>query len=64
MRRDKPASKSLTIQGAIALALFAVAAPLLAKAGVEIDAELKQAIILILGSIVAVGLRRAQGGLR
>ena len=64
MRRDKPASKSMTIQGAIALALFAVAAPLLAKAGVEIDAELKQAIILILGSIVAVGLRRAQGGLR
>ena len=64
MRRDKPASKSLTIQGAIALALFAVAAPLLAKAGVEIDAELKQAIVLILGSIVAVGLRRAQGGLQ
>ena len=64
MRRDKPAAKSMTIQGAIALALFAVAAPLLAKAGVEIDAELKQAIILILGSIVAVGLRRAQGGLR
>lgn len=63
MRRDKPASKSMTIQGAIALALFAVAAPLLAKAGVEIDAELKQAIVLILGSIVAVGLRRAQGGL-
>ena len=64
MRKDKPAAKSMTIQGAIALALFAVAAPLLAKAGVEIDAELKQAIILILGSIVAVGLRRAQGGLR
>ena len=64
MRRDKPASKSMTIQGAIALALFAVAAPLLAKAGVEIDAELKQAIVLILGSIVAVGLRRAQGGLQ
>ena len=63
MRRDKPASKSMTIQGAIALALFAVAAPLLAKAGVEIDAELKQVIVLILGSIVAVGLRRAQGGL-
>ena len=64
MRRDKPASKSMTIQGAIALALFAVAAPLLAKAGVEIDAELRQAIVLILGSIVAVGLRRAQGGLQ
>lgn len=64
MRRDKPASKSMTIQGAIALALFAVAAPLLAKAGVEIDAELKQTIVLILGSIVAVGLRRAQGGLQ
>ena len=59
----KPARKSLTIQGAIALALFAVAAPLLTKFGVELDQELKQAIVLILGSIVAIGMRRAQGGL-
>ena len=59
----KPARKSLTIQSAIALALFAVAAPLLSKFGVAVDPELKQAIILVLGSVVAIGMRRAQGGL-
>ena len=59
----KPARKSLTIQSAIALALFAVAAPLLAKFGIDVDPELKQAIILVLGSVVAIGMRRAQGGI-
>lgn len=60
----KAKSKSLTIQGAIAIALFGAAVPILSRMGVVIDAELKQSIILILGAVVAYGMRRAQGGLR
>ena len=59
----KPKSKSLTIQGAIAIAVFGAAVPILSRMGVVIDAELKQSIILILGAVVAYGMRRAQGGL-
>ena len=59
----KPKSKSLTIQGAIAIAVFGAAVPILSRMGVVLDAELKQAIILLLGAVVAYGLRRAQGGL-
>ena len=64
MLRPKPKSKSLTIQAAIAIALFGAAAPVLTRAGVTIDPELKQSIILILGALVAYGMRRAQGGLK
>jgi hypothetical protein len=60
----KPKSKSLTIQGAIAIAAFAAAVPVLSRMGVVIDAELKQSLILLLGAVVAYGLRRAQGGLK
>lgn len=60
----KAKSKSLTIQGAIAIALFGAAVPILSRMGVVIDAELKQSIILILGAVVAYGMRRAQGGLK
>ena len=60
----KAKHRSLTVQGAAAMAIFAVALPLLRKAGVELDPETKQAVLLLIGSAIAYGLRRAAGGLR
>lgn len=59
----RPRSKSLTVQAALALAVFAVVSPFLAKVGVELDDETRQAIILLIGAAIAYGMRRAQGGL-
>jgi len=53
----------MTIQGAAALAVFAVAVPIMSKAGVALDGETKQAVILLIGAAIAYGLRRAAGGL-
>jgi|GEM_PF-5411771 len=51
------------MQGAAALAVVAVALPILARFGVVLDSETKQAVILLIGAAIAYGLRRAAGGL-
>ena len=59
----KPKSQSLTVRSALALALFAVATPVLTRLGVVLDPEIRQAVLVLLAAAVAYGLRRAQGGL-
>jgi len=59
----KPKSQSLTVRSALALALVAVATPVLTRLGVVLDPEIRQAVLVLLAAAVAYGLRRAQGGL-
>lgn len=58
---DKPAHQSLTLQGAAALVVFAALVPVLARAGVTVTDEVRQAVLLIIGAVITYGLRRAVG---
>ena len=55
--------KSLTMQGSLALVVFAVLVPVMSKTGLELDAETKQAVLLLIGAAITYGMRRAVGGL-
>lgn len=60
----KPKAQSLTVRASLALVIVAALIPILKQAGIEVDPELKQAIILCIGAAMTYGLRRAAGGLK